>query len=248
MSNSIANEEVLAQNLCERVEYLYGRFMTRRILGKLTSGAGLAALVTCAICALPAGAVHAQTITENLTADLSGFIDIAGSIPSPVSAIDASFTVTFNPTLSYSSSTSGLTVDTFTGTTVSYPFEYDWNPATHILSVGASQLTGYIYAGQNEVAFQFNLTNPAAPKLSVCSDPGFSCGTANGNALFYASGYTLSTYPNDGWLATVANGVSVSAPEMDAGSAASALTLLIGGIAVFTGRRQLKVRSVAAQN
>jgi hypothetical protein len=83
------------------------------------------------------------------------------------------------------------------------------------------------------------------PKLSVCSNPGFSCGTANGNALFYASGYSLTSYAADGWLATVANGVHVTqTPEISAPSATAALTLFLGGLAVIKGRRQSTRRPI----
>jgi hypothetical protein len=207
---------------------------------RCAAGAELAALAISSVCALQAGTVQAQTVTENLTADLSGFIDIgAGNIPSPVSAIDASFTITFDPSSYVAPTTSGLVVNSYSGTTLTTPMEYAWNPTSDILSVGSSSTIGEIYAGQNDVVFQFNLSNLSAPKLSVCSDPGFSCGTANGNSLFYASGYTLANYPSDGWLATVANGVSVNAaPEIDGASAAIGVTLLFGGLAILTGRRQ----------
>jgi hypothetical protein len=123
--------------------------------------------------------------------------------------------------------------------------EYAWNPSTDILSVGSSSTIGRIYSGQNDVVFQFNLSNPSAPALSVCSNPGFSCGTGNGNALFYASGYTLPGYPTDGWLATVANGVSVAqTPEIDGTSAAAALSLFLGGLAIIKGSRQSTRRLV----
>src|ERR1700678_918804 len=96
-----------------------------RLIEKLTSGTSLAALVSCAVCALPAGPLQAQPVTENLTADLTNFIDVAGNVPSPVSAIDASFTITFNPNAGYiAPTTAGLTVNSFTGTTVSTPIEY----------------------------------------------------------------------------------------------------------------------------
>jgi hypothetical protein len=206
----------------------------------------LVALATCAACAMASGVVQAAIVTENLTADLSSFIDVAGSTPAPNASVDGSFSVTFNTSSYIAPTTSGLTVNSFTGTTISGPIEYTWNPSSSILSIGSSSNIGYIYAGQNDVVFQFNLSNLSDPVLSVCSNPGFSCGTANGNALFYASGYTLASYPNDGWLATVANGVSVNAPELSAGSATTGLTLLMGGLAVLAGRRRSNARGVAA--
>jgi len=214
-----------------------------RLIDKLKSGTSLAALVSCAVCALPAGTLQAQTVTETLTADLSNFIDISGNTPSPVSAIDASFTITFDPNAGYiAPTTSGLTVNSFTGTTVAYPLEYAWNPTLDVLTVGASPRVGLIYAGSSDVVFQFNLSNMSAPKLSLCSDPGFTCGSGQGNSLYYSSGYTLASDSHDGWLATVANGVSANpppaAPEIDPASATAALTLLIGGLLVVNGRRQ----------
>jgi hypothetical protein len=56
----------------------------------------VAALVTCAVCALSSGVVQAAIVTENLTADLSGFINIGTGPAAPNSAVDGSFTVTFN--------------------------------------------------------------------------------------------------------------------------------------------------------
>ena len=49
-----------------------------------------------------------------------------------------------------------------------------------------------------------------------------------------------------GTLATVANGVSVSAPELSAGSATTGLTLLLGGLAVLAGRRRSIARGLTA--
>jgi hypothetical protein len=203
-------------------------------------------LVTCAVCALSSGVAQAAMVTENLTADLSGFLNIGTGPAAPYSTVDGSFSVTFNTSSYIAPTTSGLTVNSFSGTVISGPIEYAWNPTNDILSIGSSPVIGEIYAGQNDVVFQFNLSNLSAPKLSVCSDPGFSCGTAQGNSLFYASGYTLASYPTSGWLATVANGVSVSAPELSPGSAATGLTLLMGALAVVAGRRRSNARGVTA--
>jgi len=220
--------------------------MRFRLVETVKQAPRLAALVTCAVCALSSSVVQAAMVTENLTADLSGFLNIGSGPAAPNSAVDGSFTVTFNTSSYIAPTTSGLTVNSFTGTTISSPIEYAWNPTSSILSIGASSSIGYIYAGQNDVVFQFNLSNLNAPTLSVCSNPGFSCGTANGNSLFYASGYTLAGYPSSGWLATVANGVSVSAPELSAGSATTGLTLLLGGLAVLAGRRRSIARDLTA--
>ena len=212
--------------------------MTLRLVEKLVASAQVGALAVCSVCVLQSGAAEAQVVTENLTADLSGFIDISGATPSPVSAIDATFTITFNAGSYIGPTTTGLTVDSYSGTTLSSPLEYAWNPKLDVLSVGSSSTIGEIFAGQNDVVFQFNLSDLSKPRLSVCSDPGFQCQSANGNSLFYSSGYTLTGYPSDGWLATVANGVSVAkAPEIDASSAAAGLTLFLGALAALKGRR-----------
>lgn len=225
-----------------------GIYMGFRPGKKVTTGIRFAAIVAGVACALPAGHVSAQTITENLTADLSGFIDGFGNTPSPVAAIDASFTVTFNESGYIGPTTTGLTVNSFTGTTLGSPLEYAWDPSLDVLSIGASPVIGEIFGGQNDVVFQFNLSNPNAPRLSLCSDPGFICGSGQGNSLYYSSGYTLAGYPNDGWLATVANGVPVnSAPEIDAGSAAAAIALLVGGLAVLNGRGRGRARPIRLQ-
>ncbi|GEM_PF-4499680 len=206
-------------------------------LERLTSGISLAALAAFTVCALPAGNVQAQTVTENLTADLSGFIDISGNVASPVSAIDASFTVTFNPASYIGPTTSGLTVNSFGGLTLPSPIEYVWNPTIDVLTIYESPVSGEIFTGQTDVVFQFNLSNFSAPRLSVCTDQGFDC---PGSSLLYTSGYTLASYSNDGWFATVANGVpATSVPEP------AALTLLFAGLAMLTGRRQSQPRVAA---
>jgi hypothetical protein len=213
----------------------------------------LATSLGLAILAFSACSVQAQVITENLTGDLGGFIDVAGNTPAPISSVDASFTVTFNYSSFIAPTTSGLTVNSYSGpslASLASPIEYDWDPSAGIMSIGAtanpSTNLGLIFPGSQDLVFQFNLSNPSDPKLSVCSDPGFSCGTAQGNALFYASGYTLASSPNDGWLATVANGVSVnSAPEIDPASTAAGLSLLLGGLLVSTGARSAQRKALA---
>jgi hypothetical protein len=187
--------------------------------------------------AFAASAAQAQTITENLTADLGGFIPILGNtFSAPFTSVDASFTVTFNEASSISSATTGLKVDSFSGLPAGATnFEYSWNPALHVLQIGAVYLTS---EAEIEPAFTFNLTNPAAPKLSVCSDPGQ--GGCSGSPTYYESGYGLATDGFVGsWAATVANGVpATSVPEIDGQWATSGLTLLLGGLMVVTGRRR----------
>lgn len=47
---------------------------------------------------------------------------------------------------------------------------------------------------RNVFVIQFNLSNVNAPRLSLCSDPGFICGNLQGNSSYAASGYYCTLF------------------------------------------------------
>jgi hypothetical protein len=208
-----------------QMKLLFSKSVWRPVLAVLIGGMAFAASAT-----------QAQTITENLTADLGGFIPLFGNtLAAPVTTVDASFTIAFNEASSITGATTGLTVDSFSGLPAGGTYEYSWNPTLHVLEIGATYLTS---EAEIETGFTFNLTNPAAPTLSVCSDPGQ--GGCLGSPTYYESGYGLATDGFSGsWAATVANGVpATSVPEINGQWATSGLTLLLGGLVVVTARRR----------
>src|ERR1700744_1277984 len=76
---------------------------------------------------LASSSAHATPITETLTFNLTGFVDISGgSAPAPDPLITGSITVNYDPTLSYDNDTTDLTVNYLTGVTVSSPLGFTY--------------------------------------------------------------------------------------------------------------------------
>ena len=165
----------------------------------LLSAATAAALLVVAATA-PA---QAATVTETYTFNFNSFIDVGGVLPSPLSAIAGSVTLTFDPTVDADNVTSGVVVNYLTGVTVDSPIGYTYfAPATPgglaYLSIGGIAFDAdFISFGTNDLAVTYKFTDPANPMLALCSD-GYACGAAPGSTI--ASGYTLAGFPNDGWL------------------------------------------------
>jgi hypothetical protein len=148
-------------------------------------------------------AAHAATVTETYMFNFSNFIDVGGSLPSPLSAIAGSVTITFDPTVDADNVTSGVVVNYLTGAIVDSPIGYTYFAPTvpggiaYLAIGGTAYDSDFIAFGANDVAVNYKFTDPAHPFLALCSD-GYACGTAPPSTV--ASGYTLAGYPNDGWL------------------------------------------------
>ena len=146
---------------------------------------------------------QAAMVTDTYTFNFSNFIDVGGSLPSPISAIHGSVTLTFDPTLDADSVTAGVVVNYLTGVTVDSPIGYTYFAPTSpggvaFLAIGGTAFdSDFIAFGTNDLAVNYKFTDPAHPQLALCSD-GYACGTAPPSTV--ASGYTLAAFPNDGWL------------------------------------------------
>jgi len=152
-------------------------------------------------------------VTENLSYDLTDFLDASGTEASPLTTLSGSFTVNFDPTQYYSGTTTGLTVYGSSFPNIGSQLAFAWDPTYSVLSFGGLQNgPGDIASGTNDFVVQFNLSNLSQPRLSLCSDPGFSCGNLQGNSSYTASGYTLAAYPNDFWLSLAGSASSVPEP------------------------------------
>jgi len=55
------------------------------------------------------GNSRAGTVTETYNFTLNDFVDIIGSSPSPITSISGSFTLTFDPSVSYVDNTTNIT-------------------------------------------------------------------------------------------------------------------------------------------
>ena len=167
---------------------------------KICLPAALAAGLLLATAAAPA---VAATVTETYSFSFSNFIDVGGALPSPISAISGSFTLTFDPTVDADNVTSGLVVNYLNGAVVDSPLGYTYAAPTspgglaYLAFGGIAFDADFIAFGTNDIAVNFKFTDPAHPQLALCSD-GYACGTAPPSTV--ASGYTLAGYPDDGWL------------------------------------------------
>lgn len=164
--------------------------------------------------ALPTAAEAAPVIkTYNFT--LSDFVDVVGNTAAPITSLTGSFTINFDPALSYNSQTAGITINSLSTNVFGSPISFSAGPGTpYFMSIGGTATgAGLITSGLQDFVLQLRFPNASSldsPELPVCGD-GFSCGSASGTVL--ASGYTLAGV-SGGWLARTGSVVSVTAvPE-----------------------------------
>jgi len=175
------------------------------------------------------GNSRAGTVTETYNFTLNDFVDIIGSSPSPITSISGSFTLTFDPSVSYVDNTTNITgsitgipnapvvastigFDTFVGT--------PYGIAIGGIYGGAD----LIYSNTNDFILELTFANAASladPSIAVCGGPGLTCGNYTGSNAVYAAGYS-ETGTDSVWFAQVQN---VSPTPLPA-----ALPLLAGGL------------------
>ena len=138
---------------------------------------------------LASSSASASTITENLSFNLTGFLDIVGNAPPPDLVVTGSITITYDPTLTYDNDTTDIVVHSLTGVTVDSPLGFTYQGG--FLEFGGTQTDSDLVAfGTNDIVVAFNVTDPSNPTLIPCSTPGFSCGKYTGNNAVDAAGYT----------------------------------------------------------
>ena len=163
--------------------------------------------------------VSAATITETYAFTLGGFVDIGGAsppVPPPVSEITGSFTVTFDPTLSYDNDTADLVVHSFNGPTLDSPLGFTYFGsglyAGDFFLGGTENDSDYVSEDTNDFVLSYLLTNPSDPTFILCSSPGIVCGAETGSSAYLASGYTSTADPDSLWFAATVNS-SPGVPE-----------------------------------
>ncbi len=81
----------------------------------------------------------ASTVTDLVTFEASGFTEfLGGSVPAPVDPVTGSFTISFDPTQTYSVTTTGITLNSL-NLTQATPMGFDYSPTAQpggFLTVG----------------------------------------------------------------------------------------------------------------
>ncbi len=164
---------------------------------------------------LAASSAHATPITETLTFNLTGFVDIVGNQPPPDPFVTGSVTITYDPTLSYYSDTTDIAVNSLTGVTVDSPIGFTYQNG-YLEIGGTANDSDLVYAYSNDLVVSFNVTDPSNPTFIPCSTPGYTCGNYTGSSAVDAAGYTVAD-SGDGWFygvqSTVTTGPPAPTPE-----------------------------------
>jgi len=173
---------------------------------------------------------HSSPVTETYSFALGGFVDINGSpaLPTPVSQITGSFTVTFDPTQSYDNATAGLVVHSLTGVTVDSTLGFTYDATAHLFFLGGTQNdSDFVVTGTNDFVLAYDVTDLSNPAFVPCSTPGFVCGALTGSPLYDAAGFT--TVGNDSlWFITAADSNPVGTTVPEPATAALVLVALLG--------------------
>jgi hypothetical protein len=200
--------------------------MTTRIQGMLS----LALVCACGI----ATQTMAATVTDTVDFSATGFTALAGSGPLPTDPVTGSFTITFDPTQTYTDATAGITLNGLNiavGSQIGFDYSPTGSMANELVVGGIQDGVCCLYISPTLYNdFYLHITNftttPTFQQLGYSTPSGYwyTTGTA---------GSSVTVTP-----------VSTSAPEIDSGSAAGAVTLLMGALMVL--RKRLGLRGGAA--
>ncbi len=164
---------------------------------------------------LAASPASAGVVSTTINFSLGGFLDINSTTPVPptVSNISGSFTVTFDPTLSYDNDTTDITVHSFSGTTVDSTLGFTYSPSNQFLFFGGLQNDAdFVVIGTNDFVLSLDMADINDPTLIPCNGPGIECGAATGNGAYDASGYTSTSSYTALWFIAAAQS-QVATPE-----------------------------------
>jgi hypothetical protein len=192
----------------------------------------MALISACAI----ATQASAATITDTVDFSATGFTIGVGTGSAPTDPVTGSFTITFNPALSYTDpTTTGITLNSL-NIALDSPIGFYYSPT----GPNAGELfVGGIENGVCCVQISPTLFNDFYLHITnFATDPAFQqLGYTTPSGYWYTTGTagsTLSVSP------------VTSAPEIDPASAASGLSLLLGAIMVLRGRRGSKSAGATA--
>jgi len=189
------------------------------------------AVIGSALFAVPSSA---SVISENLTFNLTGFVDVTGSnIPPPITTITGAITVTYDPTLSYDNDTTDIVVHSLTGITVGSALGFTYQNG-YLEFGGIQNDADFVYSNTNDLVVAFYVANPSDPTFIPCSTPGYTCGQYTGSSLVDAAGYTQVGY-NTGWFYGVQSTVTPTLPPPAGVPEPSTIALLATGLAGIGG-------------
>ena len=194
-----------------------------------------------ALAVLGGAAANAAVVTKTYNVEFDSLLDpFAGATP-PVSPLLASFTLTFDPTISYVNDTADIVTNELNvpvDSPIGFSSGVDTSTGDLYVSIGGLQNgPGLVGFDSNDFVLQLRFAGGdlSKPSLPLCSDPGFSCG---GLPTTYASGYTSTRYPDSLFLGLVAT--VTPAPEP------ATWAMMLTGFAGLGATLRMRRRTLAA--
>jgi PEP-CTERM motif len=183
----------------------------------------------------------ASIITETITFHLSGFQDATGNAnTAPFSSVDGSFTLTYDPSLSYDNDTADIMMDSLTGVGNDVPVGFSYEDG--VLGIGGTlNQVDEVAVGTDDFAFYLDTSSPTAPAFITCGMAGVSCGIFTSDAQVLAAGYATSGTTGFYLAGPTSSSVSASVvPEP------STLASLSTGLLAIAGAMRRRARKAGA--
>jgi PEP-CTERM motif len=203
----------------------------------MKSSAWLSGVVAFGFGSMGAGAANAALVHDLVTFTASDFIVGEGANPAPADPVTGSFTISFDPTLTYTDQTAGITLDSL-NITLGSALSFSYSPTTIPGVISADELiVGGVFDGAAKVQYTPSTDDFWLFITNYTTSPTFD-----------QLGYSQTSVSSDNLFYTVDGTGTVSVTSVVSTPEPSTWAMLLLGFAGlgFLGYRQAEKARVAA--